>query len=233
MCPKVGITGSYCIAFRRICWQTTEQNLSVDSSSRYGPPWVRNIWWLWPTICKLTDMWKNLINWLSSEGHTMWYSTKKPRSPEIHVQPLAYPCNAQMHPFTSWTSFSLVLPRHHPDPATFDARMAFPTDGTVSSSPCILWTLFLHLLAAFQQDGDKQMNTSKRRYRGSNDRKIRNVPNIFYPEHYLYLDRALMANSVTERLATDSHRKLFSRKLCQLRIVKVHQLQYPLLKVEL
>lgn len=67
-----------------------------------------------------------------------FYDTKNQKDRDIYVQPLTYVYNTQMHKTTIKVSFSLVLSRHSPGPATASQSSMLAPNSFVSTGPDLL-----------------------------------------------------------------------------------------------
>lgn len=129
---------------------------------------------------------------------------------DLFVQPLTYVYNAQVRRLTSFTPFSLLLSRHPPGPAMFDAPSALPTNAYHERHLQMLQTQLINQIQALQTLVNDRLGTAQSRYVWNHDANIRRV-RTFTPKEMIFIDRPLLSATISrnnELLTLSSHNKL-------------------------
>lgn len=121
------------MVYRRTCSQITGCNSSVNSLNRYAPFWERSKdeYSVPCTTNRQTYRFNKTI--IVRLQH---YVAEHHRDCDIYAQWLTYSLY-QVHRFTNFTPFSLVLYQHPPDSNTLDFLTALPTDARKTVSPLL------------------------------------------------------------------------------------------------
>lgn len=134
------------------------------------------------------------------------YVSERQRECNLYMQPLTYAYSTPVHRSTTESPFSIVFSCHPLAPTTFNIPKLSPTDVTATTTLHALRPQLLDGLAAMQQDMHKRMKSA---------------PMSFLLDNTSDLDRPLMINSATERLAIESYSKPMPCEIGQFKVVQV------------